>query len=106
MSFRKILVLSTSLTLVACGGGKKPPDNPSTASTPAPGGAEEPKSDMPEEGKTADKGEAATKAEEKKEPATAPKVEKPPSESTIAGKSISEVDGTALTGEAKKLGWV
>jgi hypothetical protein len=105
MSIRNILVLSTSLVLGACGGGSKPPANPDTSSTP-PAGGEEAKSDIPEEGKTADKGEAASKAEEKKEPATAPKIEKPPSESTIGGKSISEVDGAALTAEAKKLGWV
>jgi hypothetical protein len=104
MSIRNILILSTTLILGACGGGGKPPANPDTSSNP-PGG-EEPKSDMPEEGKTAEKGEGATKSEEKAEPATAPKIDKPPSESTIAGKSVSEIDGATVASEAKKLGWV
>jgi hypothetical protein len=105
MSIRNILIISTTLILGACGGGKPPAKSPDTTA-PDMGGGEAKSSDTPEAGKTADKGEGATKSEEKSEPATAPKLDKPKSDSTIAGKSISEADPTALQAEAKKLGWL
>lgn len=54
--------------------------------------------------KEEDKSEETPKPEEDK-PEMAPKLDKPKSASTIAGTSISELDGAALQEAVKKLGW-
>lgn len=55
------------------------------------------------EEKTEEKTDEPPKEEAKKE--MAPKLDKPKSESTIGGTSLSEIDGAALQEAVKKLGW-
>lgn len=108
MSIRTVLPVVSLSMLVACGGSnppaETPPSEPSKAAAEMPS---QPAAEQPDD--TGDKSAAATKTEEKQEepkPAPLPKLDKPASASTIAGKSISEVDSLAVQAEAKKLGWV
>lgn len=96
MSIHRAFPLVSALFLVACGGGTPPAENP-----PPEGTAEAPVDEPPA---AEEKSEEAPKAEEAKKE-MAPKLDKPKSESSIAGASISEIDGVALQEAVKKLGW-
>ena len=107
MSLRTSLPLIASMVLLACGGGTPPADHatpegsasagaPTEAPSASPSAKEEAKTDAPGEKPAAKPAEAAK----------APKLDKPKSEATIAGKSLSELDDAGLSAELKKLGWV
>jgi hypothetical protein len=95
MSIHRAFPLVSALFLVACGGGTPPAENP-----PPEEMAEAPVEEPPP---AEEKSEEAPPEEAKKE--MAPKLDKPKSESTISGASISEIDGAALQEAVKKLGW-
>jgi hypothetical protein len=91
-------IFSLAFLLCACGGAPSTPHPPPEGTG---GEVEELPPPKTEEAKTEEEKE---KTEEEK-PATAPKLDKPKSESTIGGASISEIDGVALQEAVKKLGW-
>jgi hypothetical protein len=98
MSIQRAFPLVSALFLVACGGGTPPAETPPPEGTGEAAVEEPPVAD--------DKTEASEeppKEEAKKE--MAPKLDKPKSESTIGGASISEIDGAALQEAVQKLGW-
>ena len=103
MTTRTVFPLLLCCLFVACGGSAPPAEAPPTEPS-------QEKSDMPAEPaaeQPADNGAkpGASPPEAKKKDEPAPKLDKPKSASTIAGKSLSEVEGTATFDAAKKLGW-
>jgi hypothetical protein len=99
MSIQRAFPVLSLLVAVACGGGTPPAENP-----PPEGTGEAPVAEAPPvEDEAEQKAEEPKPEEAKKE--MAPKLDKPKSESTIAGASISEIDGAALQEAVKKLGW-
>lgn len=91
---------------VACGGGAPEAESPAPRPSTAPA-APIPSAEVAPASTETPKTEAATAAKlDEKKPALAPKLEKPKSEATIGGKSVSDVDGLLMLAEAKKLGWV
>jgi hypothetical protein len=102
MSIRAAGSLIAAIVFVACGGGGTPPaENPPAAATDAP-------AVEPQPAPTGEQNAAASKEDAPKEeaaPERAPKIDKPPSESTIGGKSISLIDGVGLQEAVTKLGW-
>lgn len=99
-----VSLVALSLFFVACGGTKPPPATPSPPASES--ASAEPAPPMPEAGTMGDAGadeDAAAAAPAA--PAAPAALDKPASEATVAGASLSSIDTDALTAALKKHHW-